>query len=314
MFCKATAPVELPIVAERRASFLDELDFHREAKCMEQVADSLAQEMPQVFVPRPIAGLVTKTVLVMTLVPGTSLQKAMAHHKEEATADKVAAEERNKELRRQSSGVIICGELATLFGTIFLEAKESCGLGCASFLKQSLQHSAERAVGLRLSREICKTLGHLVLVEGLVPGDPHPGNFMVLPDGRLGMIDFGQTMILSKAQRLMCNRFWSAMRADNEVTLINFIRNDTMFRTKSGNPHSVLAYFRLVNLPLEEFKPELISEMEERDPWVTKDATFGSIDRCILIMRLVCAALGAPVEVSHEWGRIADNVLAQLEC
>lgn len=26
---------------------------------------------------------------------------------------------------------------------------------------------------------------------GLVHADPHPGNFMLLPDGRFGIIDFG---------------------------------------------------------------------------------------------------------------------------
>jgi Ser/Thr protein kinase RdoA (MazF antagonist) len=35
-------------------------------------------------------------------------------------------------------------------------------------------------------------MGHQVLVEGVFNGDPHPGNFLVLPDGRIGLIDFGQ--------------------------------------------------------------------------------------------------------------------------
>ncbi|MBO8141438.1 MAG: AarF/ABC1/UbiB kinase family protein [Firmicutes bacterium] len=30
-----------------------------------------------------------------------------------------------------------------------------------------------------------------VLIEGVFHGDPHPGNFFVLPDGRLGVVDFG---------------------------------------------------------------------------------------------------------------------------
>lgn len=31
-----------------------------------------------------------------------------------------------------------------------------------------------------------------------VHGDPHPGNFLVLPDGRLGVVDFGSTKVLSE--------------------------------------------------------------------------------------------------------------------
>ncbi len=33
----------------------------------------------------------------------------------------------------------------------------------------------------------------------LVHADPHPGNFVVLPDGRLGVLDFGSTKVLSEA-------------------------------------------------------------------------------------------------------------------
>ena len=31
----------------------------------------------------------------------------------------------------------------------------------------------------------------------LVHADPHPGNFLILPDGRLGVLDFGATRLLS---------------------------------------------------------------------------------------------------------------------
>jgi predicted unusual protein kinase regulating ubiquinone biosynthesis (AarF/ABC1/UbiB family) len=40
----------------------------------------------------------------------------------------------------------------------------------------------------------------------LVHADPHPGNFLVLPDGRLGVLDFGATKLLSE-------RFASVYRA-----------------------------------------------------------------------------------------------------
>jgi predicted unusual protein kinase regulating ubiquinone biosynthesis (AarF/ABC1/UbiB family) len=32
----------------------------------------------------------------------------------------------------------------------------------------------------------------------LIHADPHPGNFLVLPDGRLGVLDFGATKLLSE--------------------------------------------------------------------------------------------------------------------
>jgi aarF domain-containing kinase len=33
---------------------------------------------------------------------------------------------------------------------------------------------------------------HEIFVDGCFNGDPHPGNVLLLPDGRLGLIDYGQ--------------------------------------------------------------------------------------------------------------------------
>jgi ubiquinone biosynthesis protein len=40
-----------------------------------------------------------------------------------------------------------------------------------------------------------------ILVRGVVHADPHPGNFLVTPDGRLAMLDFGCTLALAPAER-----------------------------------------------------------------------------------------------------------------
>jgi ubiquinone biosynthesis protein len=42
-----------------------------------------------------------------------------------------------------------------------------------------------------LARRAAVTVGEMVFAHGFFHGDPHPGNFFVEPDGRLGIIDFG---------------------------------------------------------------------------------------------------------------------------
>ena len=34
--------------------------------------------------------------------------------------------------------------------------------------------------------------GHQIFVDGAFNGDPHPGNILLTPDGKLGLIDYGQ--------------------------------------------------------------------------------------------------------------------------
>ncbi|MEK8127297.1 AarF/ABC1/UbiB kinase family protein [Paenibacillus filicis] len=48
-----------------------------------------------------------------------------------------------------------------------------------------------------IARRLASLIFHQILVEGLFHGDPHPGNVMVLPDGSLGLIDFGMVGRLS---------------------------------------------------------------------------------------------------------------------
>ena len=52
---------------------------------------------------------------------------------------------------------------------------------------------------------VLKTLvqvhGHQLLIDGVYNADPHPGNVIVLKDGRLGLIDYGMVGRLGRAER-----------------------------------------------------------------------------------------------------------------
>lgn len=58
------------------------------------------------------------------------------------------------------------------------------------------QNNAER---LRVSGLLIRAVHGSFLVDGTVHADPHPGNFMVMPDGRLGVLDFGSVKRFSRA-------------------------------------------------------------------------------------------------------------------
>lgn len=52
-----------------------------------------------------------------------------------------------------------------------------------------------------LARQACSILLKMVFVDGFFHADPHPGNFFVEADGRLGIIDFGMVGHISDATR-----------------------------------------------------------------------------------------------------------------
>ncbi|HUZ68107.1 MAG TPA: AarF/ABC1/UbiB kinase family protein [Candidatus Saccharimonadales bacterium] len=62
--------------------------------------------------------------------------------------------------------------------------------------------AALRAAGLDpgvLAGRVVDIFGDQVLGHGFFHGDPHPGNIFAMPDGRIALLDFGQTLSLSPA-------------------------------------------------------------------------------------------------------------------
>ena len=41
---------------------------------------------------------------------------------------------------------------------------------------------------------LLRVSGHQIFRDGVFNADPHPGNVLLLPDGRLGLIDYGQVL------------------------------------------------------------------------------------------------------------------------
>jgi predicted unusual protein kinase regulating ubiquinone biosynthesis (AarF/ABC1/UbiB family) len=58
-------------------------------------------------------------------------------------------------------------------------------------LKQFMESGADNAERFRVSRLLVRALQGPFLLGGVVHADPHPGNFLVMPDGKLGVLDFG---------------------------------------------------------------------------------------------------------------------------
>jgi ubiquinone biosynthesis protein len=70
------------------------------------------------------------------------------------------------------------------------------------------EHGLDRAV---LARELLSALLGQVMLGGVFHADPHPGNVLVLADGRLGLLDFGSVGRLDGAVRSALQRLLLAM-------------------------------------------------------------------------------------------------------
>jgi ubiquinone biosynthesis protein len=78
-----------------------------------------------------------------------------------------------------------------------------------------------REIALHASRLIIKE----VLEDGFFHADPHPGNYLILRDGRIGVLDFGMVGVLNEDDRLNLTRLYVAIvRLDTHGILNVFAR------------------------------------------------------------------------------------------
>lgn len=76
-----------------------------------------------------------------------------------------------------------------------------------------------------IARKFAGVIFHQILIEGLFHGDPHPGNVLVLPDGRLALLDFGLVGKLSPEMKKQFASFVIALRNQSTQGVIRAVSN-----------------------------------------------------------------------------------------
>jgi ubiquinone biosynthesis protein len=71
----------------------------------------------------------------------------------------------------------------------------------------------------RLARELLDILLRQIVVDGVFHADPHPGNILLLDDGRLGLIDFGAVGRLDSGLRAALQRLMLAIDRRDPVAM-----------------------------------------------------------------------------------------------
>ncbi len=90
------------------------------------------------------------------------------------------------------------------------------------FLHDVGRHS--NAEKFRVSRLITRAIWGPLLVSGVIHCDPHPGNFMLLPDGRVGVLDFGAIKQFSPAWVDVNRRLFTRVVKDEPIDVIQLSR------------------------------------------------------------------------------------------
>eukprot|EP00741_Cyanophora_paradoxa_P004557 tig00000808_g4425.t1 len=226
-----------------------EFDFQREAEMMSRMRESLANHLPGIVLPRPVAA--AKRCLVMSFLDGTRILDAAPH-------------------------------------------------------------MAPGAVGKHMEA-LCALLGHQLFIDGVFHADPHPGNLLILHDGRLGLLDFGQCKELALPLRQAFARHVLAL-ANNDageiVTTFHALGIETAYDDMPFLvPIIARTMFDTAPMPWDDVSPFSPNNASKRNPVKHFPPELFMVLRANQIMRGLFHSLNVDVSVVKIWAKYAKKLL-----
>lgn len=171
-------------------------------------------------------------------------------------------------------------------------------------------HAPDRAA---LAQAITSAYGHQIMVDGLFQADPHPGNILVLPGGRVALLDFGLTKELPGFARRGFARLVLGTANRDPDTIIAAFR-ELGVRTRSEDPETLLATLAILfePRPIDGGRDELRARNRalRQNPVEQIPGDLVLLGRVIGLLRGVCASLGAPLSPMQMLRPYAERALA----
>eukprot|EP01083_Nonionella_stella_P001352 3902_1 len=291
----------------------------------------------KVVVPRPFNDLCTRNVLVMDFIPGDKVIRTVMERWEKIAASqgKSLAE---LEAEFESSGGDNSGEqepsewqlqvMRAFFRTrdftwnmLALTLNFTVGpvfwaLGHSSYNIVPCKHTELPLNTVALSHSVVDVHGYQMFIDGVFNADPHAGNILYMPNGKLGLIDYGQVKRLSIEDRRILANLIVALDERNSEDIVKSM-DEIGFTTKNQDPYVAekLAVTFLDRddleatdgIPLEIF----FEEMDRRDPITHMPDILVMAITTAFIVRGVSLGLGHRVSTAQRWRKYADRFLAE---
>jgi aarF domain-containing kinase len=226
--CEWFAPEQVCTLDALEKQNVSELDYLNEANNLLEVSRNMLRhgfKPKEVLVPQPISELTTKRMLVMELLPGLKLIDGMrAYYATWAEANGTTLKRMETQARRrmERDGIpdkydgpsakqiamyqkwVRVKSISRNMVIALYNNATTCLLPLRKLLKKSnnddninddngkkLAYTQETIPPNtpRIVDTLMRVHGYQLLLDGLFNADPHGGNFLLLPDGRIGLIE-----------------------------------------------------------------------------------------------------------------------------
>ncbi|KAF0716465.1 Aste57867_2834 [Aphanomyces stellatus] len=334
-FAAVAQPAHLPFLNEVEKQFMTEFDYTMEADNLDMVRANIEASpyAAKFIVPHAYKDLCTKEVLVMEYLKGKKLIDGIYDHfgivaqELGLTIEQLAEKQKLEDDERDAQG------LARRKGPAESEMRM---LQYAWRAKRAATTAYDYTLGWVLPRAsastpvkgellnfpellrlIVEVHGYEIFVNGCFNGDPHPGNILLLEDGRIGLIDYGQVKHLTKEQRKSLARLVVALAEGTEADVARSVVQDVGVKTAKMDPYVLEKMGRTMmdrddRAITEGMNIQLFVEyLQKRDPITEQIDDFVMAYRVSLLLRGLSNALRYEVSHANMWKDLAKRALAE---
>jgi len=269
-FCKLAMPQHVKPLREIEKQFLTEFDYKLEAQNLVEIERNLQKQWSdRVCVPKPILPLCKKTILTMEYLHGVPLLKGIEKRMEVlAKQQGRTLEDLEKDFRdrystfdevkdngegsNSSSNDSVHGpsslaeEASTIRWAQRLMLAQDAVMNLPRFLfnytfgflfgKYTIKWSDPPLNLAEIIQLLLQVHAHEIFIDGVFNGDPHPGNVLLMEDGRLGLIDYGQVKRIAPETRVTYAKLIIALCEDNKDDIIRIWNKDMNQKSRVNDP------------------------------------------------------------------------------
>ena len=236
-------PEQAIALDELERQFLAEFDFENEARALEEVRANIMPKYSNVIIPKPYMEYCNRDVLVMEYLPGIKLLDAVLEDYERiAKIMGLTLDDLGNQFSGKKPPPITFTTKMRLLGDQAWNGSRRALHSVAAFSYNSTlgwftdPMKYPRHVNAKhLMDTLVQVHGREILLDGCFNGDPHPGNILLLDDGRIGLIDYGQVKRLTAEDRRNFAMCMIALAEDNKKRMLE-LAGRLGFRTEKNDP------------------------------------------------------------------------------
>ena len=310
----------------------EELDFNKEKQSLQEIHDYVMPVFAdRVAVPEVRHGLCSQHVLTMSFIPGQSIQDVASSQLQSAGVALPA--ERGKQgirdwLKQQEGQRLAAivgpdrllaiwrgcerGRLTALWvGLCLVRALNVAPDWCVASEKALAASAATRNASEWVATLLAVTGYEMFTGGGLFQADPHPGNVLVMPDGRLGLIDYGQCKRLQPDVRRKLARLVISVADDAPDEEVATAFRQFGLVTKNDDTKFIAEFGRLIfgGVKSKSLDREWSRELFKRDGVTIFPAELVMVSRTVGLLRGFGLMVKCNVAVADHWRQYAESAL-----